>query len=322
VRDFLTDKKYDLVWAPDLQDSELNRYNRLPQPVYHQAVRDLLDSPARESFYRSFDFNIKPPVDDRPFFHHYFTWAQTPSVVAGFGRTWQPFGGSGYLVLIALFLSVTLLSFCLILLPLISGPQKQETQAGLQRYPWTMAYFALIGFAFLFIEIPLIQRAILLLGSSTLAFTAVVFPVLVFSGLGSMLARKLPLSGVVRLSLLVFMALLLPFALSTWSDALIQWSFAMRVVVIAIGLAPLAFFMGLPFPLGVAELEVKAPNLTPLAWGINGFASVIASVLAAILALDHGFTLVILCGGVCYAGAGMVYALTFRVSVPPSRGRT
>ncbi len=312
VREFATARKYDLVWAPDLQPSELNRYNRLSQPVYHQAVGDLLDAPHREVFYRSYAFNIRPPEDDRPFFHHFFTWAQTPAVLAGFGRTWQPFGGSGYLVLIALLLLVTLLSFGLILLPLISGPLKREIQAGFRREPWTLAYFALIGFAFLLVEIPLIQRAILLLGDSTLAFAAVVFPVLVFSGLGSVLARKLPLSGTMRITLLVFLAFLLPFILPSWTEAVIQWPSAGRLGAIALGLAPLAFFMGLPFPLGLAELEATAPNLIPLAWGINGFTSVIASVLAAILALGHGFTFVLLCGAVCYAGAGLVYALAFK----------
>ena len=73
-----------------------------------------------------------------------------------------------------------------------------------------------------------------------------------------------------------------------------------------INLAPLGVLMGLPFPRGVAWLEDRAPRLIPWAWAVNGAASVVASVLAAILALSMGFTVVLLLGVSCYAVAGIV----------------
>ena len=66
-------------------------------------------------------------------------------------------------------------------------------------------------------------------------------------------------------------------------------------------IAPLAFFMGMPFPLGLRRLTVPAPGFVPWAWGINGFASVVSAVLATLLAIEFGFNAVILLALLLYA---------------------
>ncbi|HYZ32894.1 MAG TPA: hypothetical protein VE684_11520, partial [Crenalkalicoccus sp.] len=53
-------------------------------------------------------------------------------------------------------------------------------------------------------------------------------------------------------------------------------------------IAPLAFAMGLPFPLVLGRLRAAAPALVPWAWGVNGCASVIAAVLAGLVAMGWG----------------------------------
>lgn len=40
-----------------------------------------------------------------------------------------------------------------------------------------------------------------------------------------------------------------------------------RVVVVTALIAPLAFLMGMPFPIGMARLDATAPALLPWAWG-------------------------------------------------------
>ena len=67
-------------------------------------------------------------------------------------------------------------------------------------------------------------------------------------------------------------------------------------------LAPTAFVLGMPFPLGIRMLEFHAPQLIPWGWAINGFLSVLSSILATVIAMGLGFTWVLL-------GAGAVYAL-------------
>ena len=50
-------------------------------------------------------------------------------------------------------------------------------------------------------------------------------------------------------------------------------------------IAPLGFFMGMPFPLGLRRLAETAPAFIPWAWAINGFASVLSTALAVMLAM-------------------------------------
>ena len=313
VREFTAARRYDLVWAPDVQTAEVNRFNRLPEPTDYQAVRTLLAAPDRAEFFAGYPFDIAPATDDHPFFYHFFRWRQTPEVLATLGRTWQPFGGSGYLILWALLALVLVLSAALILAPLALRHNTTPTAPdSAVRRGSVLAYFGLLGIAFLFVEIPLIQRWILLLGHATYAFVAVVLSLLLFSGLGSLLTRAAWLPRRAAWVLLVLMALLMPLLVVRLADAALGWSLWARAAVAVIGLAPLGVLMGLPFPRGVAWLEDRAPSLIPWAWAVNGAASVVASVLAAILALSSGFTVVLLLGAGCYAAAGIVLSRSER----------
>ncbi len=190
AREFADSRRYDLVWAPDIAAKETNRYNRLPKSGYYLAVRSLLESGDREAFYAAYPFDIRPATDDHPFFYHFFTWEQVPDILAQLGRTWQPFGGSGFLVLLALLILVSAFSLVLVIAPLVAAPfrahllkrRSQEMPARMQDgagksegrrsgLGYVLAYFSLIGIAFLLVEIPLIQTWILLLGHPTYAFT-------------------------------------------------------------------------------------------------------------------------------------------------------
>ena len=65
-------------------------------------------------------------------------------------------------------------------------------------------------------------------------------------------------------------------------------------IALSVGLiAPLAFAMGIPFPRGVARLSERAPALIPWAWGVNACASVVAAILATVLAIHVGFDAVV-----------------------------
>ncbi len=78
------------------------------------------------------------------------------------------------------------------------------------------------------------------------------------------------------------------------------------MVVIA-ALVPLALAMGIFFPLGVRWLDAAgADHLIPWAWGVNGFAAVIATPVATIAALNLGFPVVGSLGVGCYLLAAAV----------------
>jgi hypothetical protein len=130
---------------------------------------------------------------------------------------------------------------------------------------------------------------------------------LTFSGLGSALAGADWLPKRMIFVVLVLFTFILPLAIAPISEIVLGWPAWARAGIAVLFLAPLGFLMGLPFPLGVAWLNRQLPALTPWAWAINGCASVIASVLAAILALGSGFNLVMLLGAGAYAGAFLVF---------------
>jgi len=54
-------------------------------------------------------------------------------------------------------------------------------------------------------------------------------------------------------------------------------------------LAPLGFVMGMPMPLGINWLRRTSPALIPWAWGMNGAASVVGSILTMVIAVNFGF---------------------------------
>jgi hypothetical protein len=299
IRNFAARCAFDLTYAPDIRPEETNLYNILPNSVYFQTYLALLDAQPRQSFYDTYSFDVSPPTDDRPFFGHYFKWSQAKQVLGELGKTWQPFGGAGYFVIIALLILATLLSGMLILLPVALRKPSEK-----KRFPAaTFFYFALIGFGFLLVEIPLIQQFILFLSHPAYAMTAVIFLLLLFSALGSRLSERIPLWA--ALAVLVIFLISAPFWLSRILSLALGLSLGFRLVVTALLLAPLGFLMGVPFPKGLhAILKPDGQSSQiPWAWAVNGAASVVASVLAALLALSFGFSWVLRLGALCYAGA-------------------
>jgi hypothetical protein len=82
---------------------------------------------------------------------------------------------------------------------------------------------------------------------------------------------------------------------------------ALRVLVTVLLIAPLAFCMGMPFPLGLARVGAGLPGFIPWAWGINGCASVVSAVMASLLAIQFGFTVVIISALLLYLAAALTF---------------
>jgi hypothetical protein len=299
IRAFAAPRVFDLVYLPDIKPAEVNRYNVLEEPDYYRACTGLLEAVDREAWYGAYPFDVKPPHDDRPFFGHFFRWRQASEVLAMAGHTWQPFGGAGYFVLLALLALALLAAGALILLPLAArrgGTVGRQGALGV-----TLGYFALLGLGYLCVEIPLLQQFILFLGHPAYATATVLFALLLFSGVGSLLSRRVGL----RLVLLLLPLLVVGYAfgLPALFAAALAAPLGGRLIVAVLALAPPGLLMGMPFPKGLALLEQDAPALIAWAWGVNGAVSVVASILAALLALSFGFSTVLAVGASCYVGA-------------------
>jgi len=318
VRAFAASRAFDLAYLPGVRPDEVNAYNVMPEPDYYRACKGLLEAQDRDAWYRAYSFDVEPPDDDHPFFGHFFKWGQARQALALAGHTWQPFGGAGYFVLLALLALALLAAGVLILLPLAAqgGVGRGAAVGG------TLAYFALLGLGYLCVEIPLLQRFILFLGHPAYAMATVLFALLLFSGLGSLLSRRVKL----RLALILLPLLVGGYALGlpVLFEAALSAPLAARLLIAVAALAPPGLLMGMPFPQGLALWERKSPALVTWAWGVNGAVSVMASILAALMALSRGFSFVLAVGAACYLGAWITVEATrnlprHRVPPPPAR---
>ena len=76
-----------------------------------------------------------------------------------------------------------------------------------------------------------------------------------------------------------------------------------RYVLSILLIMPLGFCMGMPFPMALARLSQTQPQLIPWAWGINGCASVISAILATLIAMQFGFSVLVALAVVIYGVA-------------------
>ena len=305
ARQFLDERAFDAVYFPGIDLNDVNRFNILEQPSYYLLFQDILHD--AETTYETYRYDIRPSSDDHPFFYHFFKWRQTPEILSTLGMTWQPFGGSGFFVLVILLILVTLAAAVFIL-----GPLLVWRREGLDQPPdishWrgrVFVYFSCLGLAFLFVEIPLSQRFILSLGQPVTALAFVLFALLLFSGVGSLTVKRWSLHT--ALIILIILVAIYPFLLQPLTAVSLGWPEWARIMLIILSLAPVGYFMGLPFAAGIQVIEKNEAALTPWAWAINGSFSVISSVLAVMIALTWNFSTVLWLGAAAYLGALLVF---------------
>jgi spermidine synthase len=308
---FSQQRNFDLVYSPALQPDQVNYFNRLHKPLYYSGTQALLSS-QRDQFLQRYKFNLQPATDDRPYFQHFFRWSALPEMLTLLHKGGASLIESGYLILLAGLVIATISSFMLIVLPIWLSKKRTGAKQSAKRFP-VMVYFFAIGIAFLFLEIACLQKFILFLHHPVFAASAVLCAFLVFAGAGSAFsywikqsyANDRILIGAISILLLitVFYLITLPWIFSAAAQLAMGTRFVLSVGLIA----PLAFVMGMPMPLGLDQLGHDAETLLPWAWAINGCASVISAVLASLLAMQFGFTTVILLAILLYFVALMVF---------------
>ena len=82
--------------------------------------------------------------------------------------------------------------------------------------------------------------------------------------------------------------------------ACLGFSLFSRIAVALLLVAPLGFVLGMPFPLGLKVATQRSSALGAWAWGVNGFFTVIGTVLALMLGMIVGFRTVLLLACGCY----------------------
>ena len=327
IRAFADARSFDLAFLDGLEASEVNRFNRTTQPFLYEGTLALAGEDAA-SFAARYKFDIDPAHDERPYFFDFFKWRSLPEFLQRAARG-AGFLEWGYPILAATLIQAVPLSLILILLPLWLWRRQGTGGTGKTR---SFVYFTALGLGFLFIEIAFIQRFILFLGNPLYAAAVVIAGFLLFAGLGSACTARLRDEApdgtalpprprrrsavAIAAGVVAGLALLYLFVLPPLFERLIILTEPARIAVSLALVAPLAFFMGMPFPLGLSRLSDASPRLVPWAWGVNGCASVLGAVLAQVLAVHFGFTTVILAAALAYLVAASAFARRFTSGLP------
>jgi hypothetical protein len=305
-------KQLTPVWFSGIREDELNAPDALPGPEggpgdwYHHAARSLLGGrDAAEAYMADWAWDIRPPTDARPFFRDFARLGSLHRLREAFGDLWLTRIELGYPLVLAALAATALFGGAAILLPLMirgaAGPSPGRSA--------TLAYFTAIGLGYMLFEILVLSRATLLVGDPVGAAAVTIGGFLFFSGLGSLAVQRWrpgrsALRGLMVALLIVGIVTLV--ALPMVSIEAASLPLALRVVTALVVLAPLAFLMGFPAPEGLARLDRSAPAMVGWAWGINGFASVIAGPLAIAVAMAWGFLAVGVLALGCYAVASVL----------------
>jgi hypothetical protein len=267
----------------------------------------LLEGSDTRRFFENYPLRIDPPTDDSPFFFHTLR-------VTDFLRHRENYQGAmqfnvrAVTILGALFLLVVALLAACVVMPLVLTTRRDLLHGSAPH----LAYFVSIGLAFMLVEIALLQRLTVFLGHPTYSLVVLLFTILLSSGAGSYVAQIVggdcPSRRDIMLVLAVPLAVgTLGFAALRAAPAFESLGMAASILLAVACLAPMGLFMGMAFPIGMKNALAAHPRLSPWLWGLNGAASVMATVLAVILAMSFGISASFLTGVIIYAAAVLAF---------------
>jgi hypothetical protein len=297
IRQFCDRLFFDPVLLPGIIPEERSFYNGMNDTSFFSYTDELL-SGNRKRFYKDYDFYLEPATDDKPYFSQYLRLKSLPHLTSIFGSQSVPFLELGWLISIITFLQLSILALLLIILPLFKIGWKGRYRLS------TFLYFSGLGIGYMFLEIVLIQRFILFFGNPVYAVAWVIGVMLIASGAGSYFSSGLGIKRTTMKKILLSItaillaySFMLPVFLQTITGLPVFVKLIISIMIIAIP----AFLMGMPFPLGLRLISALEEKNIPWAWGINGCMSVISAALAALLAVEAGFTVVMLLSAIAYA---------------------
>lgn len=244
-------------------------------------------------------YDLYPPTDDRPFFFNvdrpFASWLRA----AQEGNS--NLGSKSSAMILTLLLLLMVASRIIVISPLqeyeASKPEAERVRLSDHVRPF--AYFAGIGLGFMWIELAVIQRYITYLGHPTYALSVVLFSLLLFGGLGSGLSKRVGWKSAV--GVIMVGVLITAFAVPLVTAASYGMSKMVRIVLSVVLIAPLGLVMGMMYPEGVRLLEKHGvAELVPWVWAVNGVAGVFASVAGMFIAIQFGYTALLLLGAAAY----------------------
>ena len=264
------------------------------------------------------DSKYQPATDDRPFFDQNIgfsnlslqgikeTFAHDHKAILALND--KPVAET---TLLAILIQCILIAGLLILLPLrffkkedVSLKNDKNNSIEYSMDKKFLVYFACLGIGYIILQICLIQKFTLFLGQPVITLLTVVSTMLVASGLGSLISPKIYKDKLKNLIIIFSIIAVLTLAIGILNPyifkSLVRLDLMWRIIISALIIFPLGFFMGMPFPLGMSLILPGEKRFVSFAWGVNGFFSVIGTVSAIILAMSFGFRIVFIVASIIY----------------------
>ena len=306
IRSFCRSRGFDLVWLPELKPSEVNLHHVLDEPQYYLGATNLLGAQP-DRFISSYAYDLTGPDDRRPFFHHFSRQLSMGGFADQLGGRSRSYAEIGTLLLVIALGQAFILALVLIVLPMVPAV---GIPGGTSEQLLVIGFFSSIGFGFMLLEMGLLQRLEVYLGHPVYSAAAVLSGFLFFGGLGSIASAgfKEPLVrahctvGIV----IAVVGLLYILLLDNLLVATEGWMLPARMSMVMCVTGPLAMLMGMMFPLGLKRVGKEQAALIPWAWSVNGFTSVLAALLAPLLAMHWGFDAVLWSAAACYTAAALL----------------
>jgi len=276
---------------------ETAKFVNVIYPQHEKKGPDLINSIIKDGWRKVADtakVDISPCTDDRPFvaqmglLKNFDLSKLDKGVVYEF--TGFPLSKSIMFVILAV---------CIILIIPLNILPYAVNRSKLPFRQWL--YFFSIGMGYMMIEVIIIQQYTLFIGSSIYSIALILTTLLLFSGIGSRRSGN-------HSSKIVFAAIII------WvlADILIfknlfylmdSWPLVPRLIISALFIAPLGYFLGMPFP----KLASRFPDLVDWAFAVNGSASVIGSVIIMLIAIAAGYSVALICALFMYVAAFLLY---------------
>jgi hypothetical protein len=299
----LVDKyDFELLAAPDVKAKDETLAGILASRSHAE-----LDAATRD---RLLDFTA--PTDERPYFFNMIKPAallqvdlsQLDGVIHG-----------NRLATATLLLLLTVSAVLVLLAIFLPLKIAHRGQARPPQFGAAVLYFALIGTGFMMVQIPFMQRFSVYLGHPTYAVVVVLFSMILFTGLGSMLSDRLPLNRVVLVGVPCLIGLFVLIAMQSIgraTQATVAYPLAVRCAVVLAFAAPVSVLLGCCFPLGMRLLGRISDSTASWMWGVNGACSVLASAVGVCLSMWAGIDASLAVAALCYVTLTIPALILFR----------
>ncbi|MFH1130900.1 MAG: hypothetical protein V1754_06165, partial [Pseudomonadota bacterium] len=284
------ERGYSVFYSPD---------QRRNNPVQH-----VLGPEDPALFFQKFPVDVRPVFDERPFFFYSVKPERVFHELMK-GSKGGALNSFSLQILAGLTVMVAILLFASIMVPLWWKKRHQlvgETGSKIR----DLLFFVCLGVGFIVVELGLLQRFSLHLGHPTYSLQVVLFSVLFFSGVGSLVSGKTKTERGLTLQLgssaagTAVLITIYIIALRPLLYIAIAWSLVWRILLCMGLVAMPAFLMGMLVPTGVRLVSLRHKEIIPWCWGLNGAASVFGAVLTMVFALHFGISATLGVGALAY----------------------